>query len=160
MEGKIKKSDLTKFAKDCVYAHEKAVKLECINYYMDNDSIINICSHNEEYLGNSFIMLKARVYDNLIEKPEIAFQLYNECCNDDCNSKVFLYKAEMMDKVNNTNRAKNYYNKNLSVDSQCYKAWSKLGCNYLKCKSYANAYACYYNVILNLQNKIKWQLAI
>lgn len=38
-----------------------------INYYMDNDSIINICSHNEEYLGNSFIMLKARVYDNLVE---------------------------------------------------------------------------------------------
>lgn len=31
MEGKIKKSDLTKFAKDCVYAHEKAVKLECIS---------------------------------------------------------------------------------------------------------------------------------
>lgn len=60
----------------------------------------------------------------------------------------------MMDKVNNTNRAKNYYNKSLSIDSQCYKAWSKLGCNYLKCKSYANAYACYYNVILNLQNKM------
>lgn len=31
MEGKIKKSDLTKFAKDCVYAHEKAVKFECIS---------------------------------------------------------------------------------------------------------------------------------
>ena len=31
MEEKIKKSDLTKFAKDCVYAHEKAVKLECIS---------------------------------------------------------------------------------------------------------------------------------
>lgn len=139
---------------DIFYEMNLFCKKNGINYYMDNDSIINICSHNEEYLGNSFIMLKARVYDNLIEKPEIAFQLYNECCNDDCNSKVFLYKAEMMDKVNNTNRAKNYYNKNLSVDSQCYKAWSKLGCNYLKCKSYANAYACYYNVILNLQNKM------
>ena len=31
MEEKIKKSDLTKFAKDCVYAHEKAVKLMCIS---------------------------------------------------------------------------------------------------------------------------------
>lgn len=31
MKGKIKKSDLTKFVKDCVYAHEKAVKLECIS---------------------------------------------------------------------------------------------------------------------------------
>lgn len=31
MEGKIKKSDLTKFAKDCVYAHKKVVKLECIS---------------------------------------------------------------------------------------------------------------------------------
>lgn len=28
---KIKKSDLTKFTKDCVYTHEKAVKLECIS---------------------------------------------------------------------------------------------------------------------------------
>lgn len=139
---------------DIFYEMNLFCKKNGINYYMDNDSIINICSHNEEYLGNSFIMLKARVYDNLVEKPETAFQLYNECCNDDCNSKVFLYKAEMMDKINNTNRAKNYYNKSLSIDSQCYKAWSKLGCNYLKCKSYANAYACYYNVILNLQNKM------
>jgi hypothetical protein len=31
MEEKIKKSDLTKFTKDCVYAHEKAVKLMCIS---------------------------------------------------------------------------------------------------------------------------------
>lgn len=31
MDGNIKKSDLTKFAKDCVYAHDKAVKLECIS---------------------------------------------------------------------------------------------------------------------------------
>jgi hypothetical protein len=31
MEEKIKKSDLTQFAKDCVYAHEKAVKLMCIS---------------------------------------------------------------------------------------------------------------------------------
>lgn len=31
MDGKIKKSDLTQFAKDCVYAHDKAVKLECIS---------------------------------------------------------------------------------------------------------------------------------
>lgn len=60
----------------------------------------------------------------------------------------------MMDKMNSTNRTINYYNKNLSVDPQRYKAWSKLGCNYLKRKSYANAYACYYNVILNLQNKM------
>lgn len=31
MEEKIKKSDLTQFAKSCVYAHEKAVKLMCIS---------------------------------------------------------------------------------------------------------------------------------
>lgn len=31
MEEKIKKSALTQFAKDCVYAHEKAVKLMCIS---------------------------------------------------------------------------------------------------------------------------------
>lgn len=31
MDRKIKKSDLTQFAKDCVYAHDKAVKLECIS---------------------------------------------------------------------------------------------------------------------------------
>ena len=31
MDRKIKKSDLTRFAKDCVYAHDKAVKLECIS---------------------------------------------------------------------------------------------------------------------------------
>ena len=39
MEGKIKKSDLTKFAKDCVYAHEKAVKLECISEDIMRNSI-------------------------------------------------------------------------------------------------------------------------
>lgn len=31
MEEKIKKTDLTQFAKDCVYAHEKAIKLMCIS---------------------------------------------------------------------------------------------------------------------------------
>lgn len=31
MDRKIKKSDLTKFAQNCVYTHEKAVKLECIS---------------------------------------------------------------------------------------------------------------------------------
>lgn len=31
MEEKIKKTDLTKFAKDCVYAHKEAVKLMCIS---------------------------------------------------------------------------------------------------------------------------------
>lgn len=31
MDKKIKKADLTQFAKDCVYAHDKAVKLECIS---------------------------------------------------------------------------------------------------------------------------------
>jgi len=139
---------------DIFYEMNLFCKKNGINYYMDNNSIINICSHDEEYLGNSFIMLKARVYDNLIEKPEIAFQLYNECCNADYNSKVFLYKAEMMDKVNNTNRAIDYYHKSLSINPQFYKAWSKLGHNYLKCESYANAYACYHDVILNLQNKI------
>lgn len=37
MEEKTKKSDLPKFAKDCVYAYEKAVKLE----YMSKDIIKN-----------------------------------------------------------------------------------------------------------------------
>lgn len=31
MEEKIKKSELTRFAKDCSYAHEKAVKYLCIS---------------------------------------------------------------------------------------------------------------------------------
>lgn len=125
-----------------------------INDYMDNDSIINICSNNEEYFGHSFIMLKARVYDNLIENPETAFQLYNECSNAGYNSKVFLYKAEIMDKMNNADRAIDYYKKSLSINPQCYKAWPKLGRNYLKCKSYTDAYICYRNVVLNLQNKM------
>lgn len=122
--------------------------------YFCAKGIINICSHNEEYLGNSFIMLKARVYDNLIEKPETAFRLYNECCNAGYNLKAFLYKAEMMDKMNNADRAIDYYKKSLSINPQCYKAWSKLGRNYLKCKSYTDAYICYRNVVLNLQNKM------
>lgn len=139
---------------DIFYEMNLFCKKNGINDYMDNDSIINICSNNEEYFGHSFIMLKARVYDNLIENPETAFQLYNECSNAGYNSKVFLYKAEIMDKMNNADRAIDYYKKSLSINPQCYKAWSKLGCNYLKCKLYANAYACYYNVILNLQNKM------
>lgn len=139
---------------DIFYEMNLFCKKNGINYYMDNDSIINICSHNEEHLGNSFIMLKARVYDNLIENPETAFRLYNECSNVGYNSKVFLYKAEMMDKMNNADRAIDYYKKSLSVNPQCYKAWSKLGRNYLKCKSYTDAYICYCNVVFNLQNKI------
>lgn len=138
---------------DIFYEMNLFCKKNDIDYYMDNDSIINICSHNEEHL-NSFIMLKARVYDNLIENPEIAFQLYNECCNVDYNSKVFLYKAEMMDKMNSADRAIDYYKKSLSINPQCYKAWSKLGRNYLKCKSYTDACICCRNVVLNLQNKI------
>ena len=31
MDKKIKNSELTQFAKDCVYAHEKAIKLMCIS---------------------------------------------------------------------------------------------------------------------------------
>ncbi len=139
---------------DIFYEMNLFCKKNGINYYMDNDSIINICSHNEEYLGNSFIMLKARFYDNLIEKPETAFRLYNECCNAGYNLKAFLYKAEMMDKMNNADRAIDYYKKSLSINPQCYKAWSKLGRNYLKCKSYTDACICYRNVVLNLQNKI------
>lgn len=139
---------------DIFYEMNLFCKKNGINYYMDNDSIINICSNNEEHLGHSFIMLKARVYDNLIEKPEAAFQLYNECSNAGYNSQAFLYKAEMMDKMNNADRAIDYYKKSLSVNAQSYKAWSKLGRNYLKCKSYTDAYICYCNVVLNLQNKM------
>lgn len=36
---KIKKSDLTRFAKDCAYAHEKAVKLLCISEELTRSSI-------------------------------------------------------------------------------------------------------------------------
>lgn len=139
---------------DIFYEMNLFCKKNGINDYMDNDSIINICSNNEEYFGHSFIMLKARVYDNLIENPETAFQLYNECSNAGYNSKVFLYKAEIMDKMNNADRAIDYYKKSLSINPQCYKAWSKLGRNYLKCKSYTDAYICYRNVVLNLQNKM------
>lgn len=59
-----------------------------------------------------------------------------------------------MDKMNNADRAIDYYKKSLSINPQCYKAWSKLGRNYLKCKSYTDAYICYRNVVLNLQNKM------
>ena len=39
MEKKIKKSELTRFAKDCIYAHEKAVKLLCISEELTRSSI-------------------------------------------------------------------------------------------------------------------------
>nr|DAV57642.1 MAG TPA: hypothetical protein [Caudoviricetes sp.] len=40
MEGKIKKSDLTKFAKDCVYAYENAVKFECTSEDIMRNQIV------------------------------------------------------------------------------------------------------------------------
>lgn len=126
-----------------------------LDYYMDNKSIINICEHNINQLGNSFKIVEARIYDNLIEQPEIAFQIYNECCNNIYDSYVYLYKAEIMSKTNSIDRAIDYYNKSIYINPQYYKAISKLAFCYLKKQSLFVAYNYYNTVIIILKNKAK-----
>ena len=51
MEEKIKKSDLTQFAKDCVYAHEKAIKLMCISENITRNQIgKELINNNQSFL--------------------------------------------------------------------------------------------------------------
>lgn len=126
-----------------------------LDYYMDNNSIINICEHNINQLGNSFKILEARIYDNLMEKIEIAFQIYNECCNNIYDSYVYLYKAEMMLKTNDIDRAIDYYNISIYLNPQYYKAISKLAFCFVKKQSFFVAYNYYNNVIIILKNKAK-----
>ena len=73
---------------------------------------------------------------------------------DSLNIKSFFELAGVYIHMINTDIKIDYYKKSLSINPQCYKAWSKLGRNYLKCKSYTDACICYCNVVLNLQNKI------
>lgn len=106
-------------------------------------------------LGNSFKIVEARIYDNLIEIPEIAFQIYNECCNNIYDAYVYLYKAEIMSKKNSIDRAIDYYNKSIYINPQYYKAISKLAFCYLKKQSFFVAYNYYNTVIIILKNKAK-----
>lgn len=126
-----------------------------LDYYMDNKSIINICEHNINQLGNSFKIVEARIYDSLIEKPQIAFQIYNECCNNIYDSYVYLYKAEIMSKENSIDRAIDYYNKSIYINPQYYMSISKLAFCYLKKQSFFVAYNYYNTVIIILKNKAK-----
>lgn len=133
------------------------------DYYMDIDSMINVCSHIEKeennYIGNSFKMLRAQIYDNLSENISDAFQLYVDCCNNCYDSYVYFCKAEMMYKKKELDRAVHYYKQSTSIYPQYYRAWFKLGICYLeidKSNTYCKeAYDCFKKVNRILANKAK-----
>lgn len=133
-----------------------------IDYFMDLQSILNACKHIGEdagqYLGNSFKLLQAQIYEQLLEKVSDAFQLYVLCCNNTYDSYVFFCKGNIMYKKRDLNRAIDYFKQSTQIYSQYYRAWFKLGVCYLESDVQKNgemAINAFDKVIRILSNKTK-----
>ena len=127
-----------------------------LNYYIEANSLCNACSRIDSecgnFLGNSFKVLEAQIYEQLLEDVTKAFQLYVDCCDNNYDAYVYFCKGEMMYRKKEMDRAVNYYIQGTSYYPQYYRAWFKLGLCSLG-KDDNQALSAFNNVIRILDSK-------
>lgn len=131
-----------------------------LDYYVDSKSLLNACKHidveNEERLGNSFKVLQAQIYDQLLENMGEAFKIYVACCNNSYDSYVYFCKGDMMYKKREVQRAIDYYKQSTRIYPQYYRAWYKLAVCYKEVDIQENwklALVAFEKVVQILHNK-------
>lgn len=104
------------------------------DYYIDSESLLNACKHidaeNGQNLGNSFKILQAQIYDQLLGDMGEAFKIYVSCCNNPYDSYVYFCKGDMMYRKRELERAKDYFTQSTRIYPQYYRAWYKLAVCY------------------------------
>lgn len=125
------------------------------------DSIIRICDmilekkENEMLLGESFYLLKAQVYDDLLQETEKAFSDYLRACTD-YNCYAY-YKKGMyaMNRKGDYSKAIDYLKKSVLIYPSYYRAWHMMGICFDKLGQWENAICAFENVEIILTSRME-----
>lgn len=125
-----------------------------------SQSLISICRmllDGRRGLGameDSFNLLLAQMYDDLLKDSNMAYKYYLQSCKD-YNAYVYYRKGNYWQDEKDYKKASRYYSQSVRIYPQYYRAWYMLGCCYMLMERYTDALEMFRNIGRVLKPRLK-----
>lgn len=125
------------------------------------ESIITVCEHillkreTRMVLGESFYLLLAEVYGDLLKNANSAYKYYIEACQDYSAYAYFKKGTYLLDVEGDYAGAQEYLVKSLLIYPNYYRAWHILGICFVNLEKWEEAVEAFGNLEVILRPRIK-----